>query len=50
MPAEQISSDDLWVDGIHLMNSRKVMLGNNFVNKSERYFDYDNNFLGGFLT
>ena len=49
MPAEQISSDDLWVDGI-LENSIKAMLGNNFVNKSERYFDYDNNFLGGFLT
>ena len=30
--------DDLWVDGIHLLNSEKTMLGSNFVSEVNRYF------------
>ena len=47
---ENIDFDDLWVDGIHLLNSGKAMLGSNFVSEVNRYFDESNNFLGNFMT
>ena len=42
--------DDLRVDGIHLLNSGKAMLGSNFVYEVNRYFDKGDNFLGNFMT
>ena len=47
---ENIGFDDLWVDGIHLLNSGKVMLGSNFVSEVNRYFGESDNFLGNFMT
>ena len=40
--------DDLWVDGIHLLNSGKAMLSINFVSEVSRYFGNSDNFLGNF--
>ena len=34
---ENIGFDDLWVDGMHLLNSGKAMLGSNFVSEVNRY-------------
>ena len=42
--------DDLWVDGIYLLNSGKAMLGSNFVSELNRYFGKSYNFLGNFMT
>ena len=47
---KNIGFDDLWVDGIHLLNSRKAMLGSNFVSEVNRYFGKSDNFLGNFMT
>ena len=47
---ENIGFDDLWVDGIHLLNSGKAMLGSNFVSEVNRYFDEIDDFLGNFMT
>ena len=47
---ENIGFDDLWVDGIHLLNSRKAMLGSNFVSEVNRYFGESDNFLENFMT
>ena len=47
---ENIGFDDLWVDGIHLLNSGKAMLGSNFVSEVNRYFGESDNFLGNFMT
>lgn len=47
---EGISSGDLWVNGIHLLNSGKFILGNNFVNELNRCIDNGNYFLGDLLT
>ena len=41
---------DLWVDGIHLLNSGKVILGSNFVSEVNRYFGKSDNFPGNFIT
>ena len=35
---KSISFIDLWVDGIHLLNSGKAILGSNFVSEVNRYF------------
>ena len=40
----------IWVDGIHLLNSGKAMLGNNFVSEVNWYFGKSDNFLGNFMT
>ena len=45
---ENIGFDDLWVDGIHLLNSGKTMLVSNFVSEVNRYFGESDNFLGNF--
>ena len=45
-----IAFDYLWVDGIHLLNSGKAMLGSNFVSEVNRYFGKNNNFPGNFMT
>ena len=45
---ENIGFDDLWVDGIHLLNSGKAVLGSNFVSEVNRYFGKSDNFLGNF--
>ena len=42
--------DDLWVDGILLLNFGKAMLGSNFVSEVNRYFGESDNFLGNFMT
>ena len=47
---ENIGFDDLWVDGIHLLNSGKVMLGSNFVSEVNRYLGESDNILGNFMT
>ena len=47
---ENIGFDDLCVDGIHLLNSEKGMLGSNFVSEVNRYFGESDNFLGNFMT
>ena len=47
---ENIGFDDLWVDGIHLLNSGKAMLGSNFVSEVNRYFGKSDDFLGNFMT
>ena len=47
---KNIGFDDLWVDGIHLLNSGKAMLGSNFVSEVNRYFGKSDNFLGNFMT
>ena len=46
---ENIGFDDLWVDGIHLFNSEKAMLGSNFVSQVNRYFGKSDNFGGNFI-
>ena len=40
----------IWVDGIHLLNSGKAMLRNNFVSEVNRYFGKSGNFPGNFMT
>ena len=45
---KNIGFDDLWVDGVHLLNS--AMLGSNFVSEVNRYFGKSDNFLGNFMT
>ena len=47
---KNIGFDDLLVDGIHLLNSGKAMLGSNFVSKVNRYFGKSDNFPGNFMT
>ena len=47
---KNISFDDLWVDGIHLLSSWKALLGSNFVSEVNRYFGKSNNFLENFMT
>ena len=47
---KNIGFDDLWVDGIHLLNSGKAMLGSNFVSEVNRYFGKSDNFPGNFMT
>ena len=47
---ENIGFDDLWIDGIYLLNSGKAMLGSNFVSEVNRYFGESDNFLGNFMT
>ena len=47
---KNISFVDLWVDGIHLLNSGKVILGSNFVSEVNRYFGKSDNFPGNFMT
>ena len=47
---KNIGFDDLWVDGIHLLNSGKAMLGSTFVSEVNRYFGKSDNFLGDFMT
>ena len=47
---ENIGFDDLWVDGIRLMNSGKAMLGSNFASEVNRYFSESDSFLGNFVT
>ena len=47
---KNIGFDDLWADGIYLLNSGKAMLGSNFVSEVNRYFGKSENFLGNFMT
>ena len=47
---KNIGFDDLWVDGIHLLNSGKAMLGCNFVSGVNRYFGKSDNFPGNLMT
>ena len=45
---KNIGFDDLWVDGVHLLNS--AMLGSNFVSEVNRYFGKSDTFLENFMT
>ena len=47
---ENIGFDDLCLDGIHLLNSGKAMLGSNFVSEVNSYFGESDNFLGNFIA
>ena len=47
---KNIGFDDLWTDGIHLLNSGKAMLGNNFVSEVNRCFGKSDNTPGNFMT
>ena len=47
---KNIGFDDLWIDGIHLLNSEKALLSSNFVSEVNRYFGKTDNFLGNFMT
>ena len=47
---KNIGFDDLWVYGIHLLNSGKAMLISNFVSELNRYFGKSDNFLENFMT
>ena len=42
---KNIGFDNLWVDGIHLLNSGKAILGSNFVSDVNRYFGKNDNFI-----
>ena len=42
---KNIRFDNLWVDGIHLLNSGKAILGSNFVSDVNRYFGKNDNFI-----
>ena len=42
--------DALLVDRIHVLNSKKAMLGSNFVSEVNRYFGKSDNFLWNFMT
>ena len=42
--------DNLWVDGICLLNSWTAMFGSNFVSVVNGYFGKSDNFLGNFMT
>ena len=42
---KNIGFDNLWVDGIHLLNSGKAILGSNFVSYVNRYFGKNDNFI-----
>ena len=46
---KNICFHDLWVDGIHLLNSGEAMLVSNFVSEVNRYFVKSDNFLGNFM-
>ena len=47
---KNIGFDDLWLDGIHLLNPGKAKLGGNFGSEVNRYFGKINNFLGSFIA
>ena len=47
---KNIGFDDLWVDGIHLLNSGKAILSSNFVSEVNRCFGKSDNFIGNFMT
>ena len=47
---KDIGFNDLWVDGIKLLDSGKAILGSNFVFEMNRYFGKSDNFLGDFMT
>ena len=47
---KNIGFDDLWVDGVNLLNSGKALLGSNFVFEVNRYFGKSDNFLGNLMT
>ena len=47
---KNLGFDDLWLDEIHLLNSRKAILGSSFVSKVDRYFGKSDNFPGNFMT
>ena len=47
---KNIGFDDLWVDGIHLLNSGKAMLRSNVLSKVNRYFGKSDNFPWNFMT
>ena len=42
---QQITTSDLWEDGVHLTNRGKSILANNFVTKVNNFYNIDNDFL-----
>ena len=46
---QNITSNDLWVDAIHLRNSRKALLARDFAEKLNEFLCQNSNFQRGFI-
>ena len=46
---QNITSNNIWVDGIHLANSRKAILARDFAEKVNKFLYQNSNFQRSFI-